>query len=53
MNGITGGESGGTLALWAELILDLRLANERRRYKVTLSLIGRAQTKNQSCCEFS
>ena len=31
------------------LILDLRPANERRRYKVTTSLIGCAQTKTQSC----
>ena len=28
----------------AELILDLRPANEKRRYKVTPSLIGWAQT---------
>ena len=27
-----------------ELILELRPANERRRYKVTPSLTGRAQT---------
>ena len=31
------------------LILSLGPANERRRYKVTTSLIGRAQTKNQPC----
>ena len=31
------------------LILGLRPANERRRYKVTPSLIGWAQTKNQPC----
>ena len=31
------------------LILGLHSANERRRYKVTPSLIGWAQTKNQSC----
>ena len=31
------------------LILDLRLANERRRYFVTTSLIGWAQTWNQPC----
>ena len=31
------------------LILDLRPANERRRYKETPSLIGCAQTKTQSC----
>ena len=30
--------------IWAGLILDLRPANERRRYKVTPSLFGRAQT---------
>ena len=29
---------------WAGLILGLYPANERRRYKVTLSLIGWAQT---------
>ena len=29
------------------VILGLRPANERRRYKVTPSLIGRAQTYNQ------
>ena len=29
------------------LILGLRPANERRRYKVTPSLIGWAQTKNE------
>ena len=31
------------------LILGLPLANERRRYFVTTSLIGWAQAKNQSC----
>ena len=31
------------------LILGLRLANERRRYKVTPSLIGWEQTQNQPC----
>ena len=31
------------------LILSLHLANERRCYKVTPSLIGWAQTKNQPC----
>ena len=31
----------------AGVILGLRPANERRRYKVTPSLIGWAQTKNQ------
>ena len=31
------------------LILGLHPANERRRYKVTPSLIGWAQTKNQPC----
>ena len=30
-----------------EVILGLRPANERRRYKVTPSLIGWAQAKNQ------
>ena len=29
---------------WAQLILGLRPANDRRRYKVTPSLIGQAQT---------
>ena len=29
---------------WSKLILGLRLANERRRYKVTPSLNGWAQT---------
>ena len=33
----------------AELILGLRPANERRRYFVTKSLIGREQAKNQLC----
>ena len=33
----------------AELILGLCPANERRRYKVTPSLTGWAQTKNQLC----
>lgn len=36
-----------TLETMAELILGLRLANERRRYNVTPSLIGRAHSKNQ------
>ena len=31
------------------LILGLRPANERRRYKVTPSLIGRPQPKSQAC----
>ena len=31
------------------LILSLRPANERRRYFVTMSLIGRAQTLYQPC----
>ena len=31
------------------LILGLHPANERRHYKVTLSLIGWAQTQNQRC----
>ena len=31
------------------LILDLHPANERRRYKVTPSLIGWTQTQNQPC----
>ena len=30
-------------------ILSLHPADERRRYKVTPSLIGRAQTQNQPC----
>ena len=36
----------------SELILGLRPVNERRRYKVTPSLIGGAQTENQPwiCC---
>ena len=33
----------------AELILRLRPVSERRRYKVTPSLIGLAQTWNQPC----
>ena len=33
----------------AGIILGLRPANERRRYKVTPSLIGWAQTQNQRC----
>ena len=36
-------------AIMAGLIQDLRPANERRCYKVTLSLIGWAQTYNQPC----
>ena len=35
--------------MYTGLILGLRPANERRRYKVTLSLMGWAQTKNQPC----
>ena len=38
-------ETLGTVA--TGLILGLRSANERRRYKVRPSLIGWAQTKNQ------
>ena len=34
---------------YAELTRGLRPANERRRYFVTTSLIGWAQTKNQPC----
>ena len=33
----------------AGMILGLRPANERRRYTVTPSLIGWAQTQNQPC----
>ena len=35
------------------LILGLRPANERRRYKLTPSLIGWAQTYNQSCNSYN
>ena len=35
------------------LILGLHSANERRHYKVTPSLIGRAQTQNQPCVLYS
>ena len=35
------------------LISGLRPANERRRYKVTPSLIGWAQTQNQPCIYFA
>ena len=37
----------GVMYVDAGLILGLRPANERRRYKVTPSLIGCAQTWNQ------
>ena len=37
---------------FAGLSLGLRPANDRRRYKVTLSLTGYAQTYNQACFTF-
>ena len=36
-----------------ELILGLRPANERWRYKVTPSLIGLTQTPNQPCVQYA
>ena len=39
-----------SLSLWTGLILGFRPANERRRYFVTASLIGWAQSKNQPWC---
>ena len=36
-------------AMWTGLILDVRPANERRHYFVTMSLIGWAQTQNRPC----
>ena len=38
-----------TITMVTELILGLRPGNERRRYKVTPSLIGWVQTENQPC----
>ena len=44
------GEPWSAVGYVYRLILVLSPANERRRYKVTPSLIGWAQPKNQPCC---